>query len=201
MTRILALTGPPAAGKSTVCSLFEDLGVPTVSTGDGIRAEAEQQYDDPTEDDIWQTAQDIREELGPAGPTMACEGHIHDYSMNHDIVVVSDLREQAEADWLRETYDHVLVVQVDTRNESERVRRYVQREVGNLGHDETVDADRERELRAEIRERERREAPYPDHHITLLNDDTVRTDELIYRLERLCTFIDPDGEYESGVDR
>lgn len=199
MTKIIALTGPPAAGKSTVCELFGDLGVPSVSTGDGVREEAHQRYDDPTEDDIWATAESLREELGEAGATIACRDLIDDYASGHEIVAVSDLRHQAEVRWLDEHYESVLVVRVDTRNATERTRRYVQREVDMVESDEPVPAERERELRQEIRDRELRESPYPRHHLTLLNDDSRRIDEILYQLEGVCEFVDPDGTYESGV--
>lgn len=201
MSRIIALTGPPAGGKSTVCSLFEDLGVPTVGTGDGVRERAAEKWDDPTEDQIWQTAQDLRETFGPAGPTMACEELINEHILDSEpIVVVSDLREQAEVEWLEGSYGPVFVVSVDTRNRSERVRRYVDREVGNLHEHDPIPAETEQTLREELREREQREAPYPDHHLTLLNDNSVRIDELMCRLRGICRFVDPDGEYAVGVE-
>lgn len=198
MSTIIALTGPPAAGKSVVCDLFEDVGVPTVSTGEGVRELAENEYDDPDEDDIWETAQELRDEHGPAGPTISC-GWLIDKQVevrDEPLVVVSDLRHQAEVDFLQDEYDTVLVVRVDTRNPSERTRRYVDREIGNLGDDEQADRDRARELRQELYERERRESPYPRHHVTLLNGADVRTPELMERVAGLASALDPDGEYD-----
>lgn len=201
MNKVIALTGPPAGGKSTVCSLFEDLGVPTVGTGDGVRREARERYDDPSEDEIWETAQSLREEHGPAGATVACQEDIDIWLEEYDkpFVVVSDLREDAEVDWLEEQYGAVLVIRVDTSSRSERVRRYVDREVGNLHTHEPIPVETEEDLREEIREREKREAPYPKHHLTFMNDNAIRTDEILCRLQGICEFIDPDGSYEAII--
>lgn len=199
MTKIIVLTGPPAGGKTTVCQLFEDVGVPTIGTGDGVREEAGRRYSDPDEDDIWEVAESLREEHGPAGPTTACQELIDEKTEDNNIVVVSDLRHQEEVAWLEDRYGDVLVVRVDTRSPSERVMRYIDREIGKLHDSEPIEPERERELRQELHERELRESPYPRQHLTLLNDNAVRVTELMERIQGLCEFVDPDGEY-NGVD-
>lgn len=198
MTKLIAITGPPAAGKTTVGDLLEDLGLPVISTGDAVRELAAERHDDPDEDDIWHVAKDLRNEHGPAGPTIACQDYLDGWvAQNKDIIVVNGLRDQAEVDWLEENYGSVLVVRVDTRNESERIERYVEREIGNLHDDEPVSMDQERELRDEVRRREHRESPYPQHHVTIMNDNTVRMDELMYRLQGICGVLDSDGDYHT----
>ena len=71
-TTILALTGPPCAGKSTVVELLRESQVPAIDTGDMIREKANERYEDPNEDEIWETSQNIRDSHGLEGPTAIC---------------------------------------------------------------------------------------------------------------------------------
>lgn len=183
---VLALTGPPAAGKSTVTDMLEDMGVPCKSTGDAVRDEAARRHDDPDEDDVWDVAQSLRDEHGDAGPTVACSEWIEE--QDADLICIADLRDQAEVEWLRENVGPTLVVRVDADSHA-RTERYVDRELDATEDRDAVAAERLDALREELYERELREAPYPDHDLTLLNEDSVSMRTIWDRLDNVTTVL------------
>lgn len=189
-TTILALTGPPASGKSTISSMLGAQDVPVISTGDAVRDRARDRHDDPDEDDIWATAQALRDDHGPAGPTVACYDWIEERIGEYPLICVSDLRDQGEVAYLENKFSaDVLVIRVDTSSSAMRTRRYVERELGGDEDREAVSRERIAELRNELYERESREMPYPQHHVTILNDDDVRFSELADRLDGLVSVL------------
>lgn len=183
MTNVLALTGPPAAGKSTICDFLRDLDIPVKSTGQLVRDRANEKWDDPSEDQIWSYAEDLRSDLGAKAPTCLCRGWIKE--QDADLVVVSDLREDEEVEWLRDQIGPTLVVRIDTSTTETRINRYIDRELG--GDRVGVSSNKISELRAEVTQREKQEMPYPTHDVTILNDNDVTTTELIVRLDHLTS--------------
>lgn len=189
-TVVLALTGPPAAGKSTVVGMLRDLGVPCKDTGDAVREEAQRRYDDPDEDQVWDVAESIRDEYGDAGPTVIAEDWIRrERAHGHEVVCISSCREQAEVDWLREHVGPTLVVRVDADSHS-RSERYIEDKLDPDEAREAIARDRVQELREQLYERELREQPYPDHDVTLHNEDSVGMYEIMRRLENLIEVMD-----------
>lgn len=184
MTRVIALVGPPAAGKSTVMNMLSDFDVPSYSTGDAVRSATEQRIDDPSEDDYWETAEQLREEHGPEGPTVACANWID--ARTSDLICVADQRAQAEIDWLRENVGPTLVINVDAPSH-QRTKRYVERELD--GKHEPVNSEVVSDLREELYDREIREMPYPTHDLTLWNSDSVSMSEVWHKLDNLMTFV------------
>lgn len=190
-TVVLALTGPPAAGKSTVVGLLRDLGVPCKDTGEAIRERAHDQYNgtaEPDEDYIWNVAELVREDHGPAGPTIITENWIKSKRMEgEELICISSIREQAEADWLRENVGPTLVVSIDADAHA-RSNRYVEDKLE--ANRDAVDRERVQELRGELYERELREKPYPEHDVQIRNEDNLSMFELQRKLERLVTALD-----------
>lgn len=185
-TNVIALTGPPCSGKSTVCDLLDDCGVPTISTGEAIRSDAQDRYDDPDEDDVWDVAQSLRDEHGPAGPTIACQDWIEAKSLVHDVICVSGCRDEAEIEWLHEQVGPTLTVRVDA-DEHERIERYVHREIDQ--DRDVIPTERIKSLEHECYKREQREMPYPDHDVRIQNDDDVSINRIHQRLQNLVEVI------------
>lgn len=189
---VLALTGPPAAGKSTAVTILRDMGVPCKDTGDAIRDEAHRRHNgsgEPDEDYIWDIAGVIREEHGPAGPTMIAEDWIDEQIEDGSgVICVSSIREQAEADWLRENVGTTLVVRIDADSHA-RTERYVDSKLENEER-EAVSRERVQELREELYERELREQPYPKHDVQIRNENSIQMRDLWEKLENVVTALD-----------
>lgn len=180
--KVLAITGPPCAGKSTITDIFSDIGVLTIDTGDAMREYARDVLDDPDEEEIWDEVSSLRDERGPQAPTaVAVEREEID---GEDLICVSGLRDQAEVNWLRENVGPTLVVRIDADSYS-RSERYVRRELED--HEERMSVPRARvlELRNELYDRESREKPYPNHEVTIRNEDSVRIADILNRIENL----------------
>lgn len=190
-TVVIALTGPPAAGKSTATTMLRDMGVPCMDTGEAIRSEARDRHDqsDPDEEYVWNVAELIREEHGAAGPTAITADWIEEQRrVGNEVICISSLREQAEVDWLRNNVGPTLVVRIDA-NKYTRCERYAERELDSDDR-ESVDTDRVTELHEELFERELRESPYPDHDVQIRNEDSVRLNQLWRKLENVVTVAD-----------
>ena len=166
---VIVLTGPPASGKSTITDMIREMAVPCKDTGDAIRDEAERRYEDPDEDDVWDVAESIREEIGPEGPTAVAEEWIHD--QDSDLICISSTREQAEVEWLRDEIGDVLTIRIDAP-QLEREHRYVESKIENV--DPGISKSKVENLREELREREERESPYPNHDVMIWNDNDTQ---------------------------
>jgi dephospho-CoA kinase len=195
-TRVLALTGAPAVGKSTVVAMLEDMGVPCKGTGDAVRELAADQYDDPDEDDVWSVAADLRDTYGPAGPTVACREWIESTSVDHDLLCVSDCRTNEEIEWLREHIGPTIVVEIRAPD-VDRAERYVDM---HIDEDRThVSQDRVRELKQELWEREHREGPYPTHDVIVENANSTPTQAIYSRFERITGFVLGDDSMDRST--
>jgi dephospho-CoA kinase len=186
---VLALTGPPAAGKSTAVKMLRDMGVPCKDTGEAIREKAHERYDDPNEDQIWSVAELLRDEHGPAAPTIVAEDWIKaERAHGHEVVCVSSIREEAEAEWLRENVGETLTVRIEA-NQYARCERYAESKIDTAEQD-SVDAERIEELHEECIERERRESPYPPHDVLIQNEDSIGMHDLWRKLENVVEVLD-----------
>lgn len=156
----LILVGPPAAGKSTIRRLLGDMGVATADVSESPKEE--------WQDDCW----DLLGEAYTDIPVCAIEG----------------LRTNEEVEWFADKLNHtVLVVKVDTHSVSERLDRYMERELDT--NQETVSVSDIQALYGEISRTEH--ADYPDHHVSIYNDDAEPITELATRLRGLAHAISP----------
>lgn len=183
-TKVIAITGPPASGKSTISGMIDDLGVATIDTGEEMRAHANRSG----EDGVWEFVTDLREREGPHATTKLALQR-NPTAKFDDVICVSGLREQAEVDYIRENVGPTLVVRVDADTHA-RANRYVDSKLGDDEDRESVEYERVRELREELYKREMREMPYPDHDVSIRNEDSVQMYEIYRRLENLIDVID-----------
>ena len=181
---VLALTGPPCAGKSTIVSILEDLNVPCKDTGDAIRDEAHRRYDDPDEDMIWEVAGSIRDEHGNAGPTKMAAPWIDEQDSN--LVCISSLRDQAEVEWLRDNVGPTLTLRIEASQYS-RCERYVNLKLSDDEKRGSITRERVLELHKECVDREERESPYPDHDCIIRNEDSVSMRDLYEKLDHIVS--------------
>ncbi|QLG30166.1 AAA family ATPase (plasmid) [Halorarum halophilum] len=93
---VLALTGYPASGKSTAASILADADWPVVGMGDVLRDTVNW----TTEDEVWDYAQQLRDEHGPHGVAVACADHLEDLLDDHELVVLEGTRNPAELEYL-----------------------------------------------------------------------------------------------------
>lgn len=187
-TVVLTLTGPPAAGKSTAVKMLRDMGIPCKDTGEAIRETAHERYDDPNEDQVWTVAELLRDEHGPAAPTIVAEDWIkEERAHGHEVVCVSSIREEAEADWLRENVGPTLTVRIEA-SQYARCERYAESKIDATDR-ESVDAERIKELHDECMQRERRESPYPPHDVLIENEDSIGMHDLWRKLENVVTVL------------
>jgi len=184
---VLALTGPPAAGKSTAVKMLRDMGIPCKDTGEAIREKAREAYDDPNEDQMWAQAELLREEHGPAAPVIVAEDWIkQERAHGHEVVCVSSLREHASVEWLRENVGPTLCVRIDATL-YDRTERYLETKLDN---DEVVSSEEEQEIKEEIIEREERETPYPQHDVQIENPNSTGMHDFWQKLENVVEVLD-----------
>lgn len=165
---VIALVGKPASGKNTITDMLEELGVPCKSTGNIIRDEAEEMYSNPNEREIWEVARNIRDEYGNSSPTKLSEDWLEEKIYYNNVVCISGLRHEEELTWLRNNYSNVLSVLVEVPREI-REKRYIEREIGEDVEEGVVDEQKITSLRKELRDREKRESPYPDYDVVIQN--------------------------------
>lgn len=181
-TVVLALTGPPASGKSTAVKMLRDMGVPCKDTGEAIREKAHEAYDDPNEDQVWAEAELLRDEHGAAAPAIVAEGWIkNERAHGQEVVCISSLREHASVEWLRENVGETLCVRIEATRQ-DRIERYLE---SKLDDNEVVSKEEEQEIRQKVVEREEREKPYPQHDVQIENPNSTGMYGLWQKLENV----------------
>lgn len=177
----LVLVGPPAAGKSTIANIFSDYGAETGTL------EESHELGDIISTDWQETVDDVLADAGDEQPRLACiEGPIA----------------AEQVDYIRNAADSTLVVLVETASS---VERFVTRELGNRNCDRsTVSLETMSNLYARALHREAAEEPYPQHDVRLVNDDELRSSDLVDRCANICcaltttdrdAVVTPDTDY------
>lgn len=93
---IVAITGMPGAGKSTVAKALEAHGFKRVVMGDVIREETRRRGLRPDEKNTGKVMLELRERLGPGAVAEVCLQSLK--AMKEDVVVVDGIRSFAEVE-------------------------------------------------------------------------------------------------------
>lgn len=162
----IVLVGAPASGKTTIRDLFADHG----AIGCDLLTESDP--DGSFVADDWK--QRVTEALAGAAekrPHVACiEGATSEDHINA-IAVKSD---------------QTLVVRVLVPNREQRLSRYHQREVDNgivVSGEDVVKTE------TNALYRESKERPYPEHDVTIVNDDNTSTAEISNRCATIVSLL------------
>lgn len=146
---VLILTGFPCSGKSTAASMLEDAGYPVVGMGETLRGAID--WDE--EDEVWDYAQELREQHGEHGVAVECVPDLR-WNLNaSDLVVLEGSRTPAEADYIRDELEEPTVVCWISADIEARVGWFAARE-GRGSRPEDRDAARRKLKERTDRERE-----------------------------------------------
>jgi dephospho-CoA kinase len=106
----------PGAGKATLRSTAENMGLPVVIMGDEIREETKRRGFDPTPENIGNVMLMLREEEGPTAVAKRCIPKVE--SSQSNIVFVDGLRSLHEVDEFKKRFTHVSLVAVHSSPEA-----------------------------------------------------------------------------------
>jgi dephospho-CoA kinase len=98
---IIAITGMPGAGKSTVAKELGALGLKMIAMGDMIREETKRRNLYPDDKNMGAVMRELREKYGAGAVAELCLLSIR--SMTADAVVVDGIRSTAEVELFRKT--------------------------------------------------------------------------------------------------
>ena len=98
---IIAITGMPGAGKSTVARHLATSGLQSIAMGDMIREETKRRDLYPDDKNMGMVMRELREKYGAGAVAELCLRHVN--SMKVEVVVVDGIRSIAEVELFRGT--------------------------------------------------------------------------------------------------
>lgn len=122
--RALAFTGLPGSGKSEAVAVARDRGLPVITMGDEVRAEAERRGLPPTDDHLGRIASEMRQQEGRQVWAQRCLPRLRDQQAT--VVVIDGIRNLEEVETFRQNLDAFVLVAVHASPQS-RYRRLRQR--------------------------------------------------------------------------
>ena len=165
----IVLVGPPASGKSTVRSLFSDYDV--------IGGDLEDYHENGELTEGWTT------------PIVSLISGAN--NSDRPIVCIEGAITETEVEFISEKSNHTLVIRVDVTDDGDRVKRHVEREL-SATDDEIISEEKKAQIQMESYQRCYNELPYPEHDVSILNEDSTTTKELSRRCGRLVSLLDDD---------
>ena len=107
--KIIAFVGMPGSGKSAAADVAREMGIPVVVMGDVIREEAARRGLEPTDRNLGNVGNDLRDKEGPDAIATRCLAKIR---ATGTPVVVEGIRSRSEVDLFRESSDDFELVEV-----------------------------------------------------------------------------------------
>lgn len=96
---IVCLTGMPGAGKSTIATGLQKMGLESINMGDAVRAEAKRRNLEPSSQNLGKIMLDLREKNGQGAVAELIKDQIA--NSKSDVVVIDGVRSNAEIDVLK----------------------------------------------------------------------------------------------------
>ena len=103
---LLALTGAPCTGKSTAADILESGGYPAVRMGETLR----EQVNSTDGDEVWDYAQELREEHGEHGVAVPCVDPLREALQTEPLAAIEGCRTMAELDYLESELDEKVII-------------------------------------------------------------------------------------------
>ena len=113
---VIGVAGMPGAGKATLRSAAESMGLPVVIMGDEIRDETKRRGLELTPENVGKVMLILRDEEGPATVAARCIPKIE--ASQSGIVLVDGLRSLHEVDEFRKHFEHFSLVAVHSSPEA-----------------------------------------------------------------------------------
>lgn len=146
--KIVGFVGMPGSGKSVAADVARKLKIPVVVMGDVIREEAARRGLDPTDKNLGNVGNDLRDKEGPDAIAARCLAKIRETKA--DVVVVEGIRSKSEVDLFRKSSNGFSLIEVfvpdevriariasrgrsDDANESDLAKAVASRDARELG--------------------------------------------------------------------
>lgn len=163
---VLVLTGFPCSGKSTAASMLEDAGYPVVGMGETLRGA----IDWTEEDEVWDYAEELREQHGEHGVAVPCARELRDGLEDNELVILEGSRTPAEAEYIEDELEEPTVVCWISADIEARVGWFAARE-GRGSRPEDRDTARRKLKERTDREREAGMGRYFDQAHKIIRND------------------------------
>jgi len=122
--RAIAFTGLPGSGKSEAVDVARGMGLPVVSMGDEVRAEAQRRGLPPTDDTLGRIASEMRQREGMQVWAQRCLPPLR--GQQEAVVVIDGIRNLEEVETFRQNLEGFILVAVHAAPHS-RYQRLMQR--------------------------------------------------------------------------
>ncbi len=108
--KIVGFVGMPGSGKSVAADVAREMNIPVVVMGDVIREEAARRDLAPTDKNLGNVGNDLREKEGPAAIAARCLAKIRETKA--PVVVVEGIRSKSEVDLFRASSNGFQLIEV-----------------------------------------------------------------------------------------
>ena len=122
--KIVGFVGMPGSGKSVAADVARDMNIPVFVMGDVIREEAAQRGLDPTDKNLGQVGQQLREKEGSCAVADRCMQKTN--SCSSDLVVIEGIRSKVEVDFFKGCCGDFRLIEIWVPNEL-RLKRIASR--------------------------------------------------------------------------
>ena len=143
--KIIGFVGMPGSGKSAAAEVAREMNIPVVVMGDVIREEAARRGLEPTDRNLGNVGNDLRDKEGPDAIATRCLAKIR--ATGAPVVVVEGIRSRSEVDLFREGFNDFELVEVYVPDEIRLARIASRGRSDDANHQDLAKAVADRDAR------------------------------------------------------